>query len=66
MPAKPMVALMPFSEWAMRKISSTVAPSSGCSSMRTTARLSSWRCSRHSARNIGRYWLVSIAQASLA
>ena len=26
MPAKPMVALMPFSEWAMRKISSTVAP----------------------------------------
>ncbi len=60
MPAKPIVALMPFSECAMRKISSTVSWSSGCSSMRTTARLSSWRCSRPSARNIGRYSETSI------
>jgi hypothetical protein len=29
--------------------------------MRTTARLSSWRCSRPSARNIGRYSDVSMS-----
>ena len=62
MPAKPIVALMPFSECAIRKISSTVSGSSGCSSIRTTARLSSCRCSRPSARNIGRYSVTSIAQ----
>ncbi len=45
----------------MRKISSTVSRSSGFSSIRTTARLSSWRCSRPSARNIGRYSETSIA-----
>ena len=64
MPAKPIVALMPFSECAIRKISSTVSWSSGRSSMRTTARLSSWRCSRPSARNIGRYSDVSITAGS--
>src|SRR3954452_2152156 len=66
MPAKPIVALMPFIECAMRKISSTVSGSSGCSSMRTTARLSSWRCSRPSARNMGRYSETSTAGSALA
>ena len=64
MPAKPIVALMPFSECAIRKISSTVSWSSGRSSMRTTARLSSWRCSRPSARNIGRYSEISMLASS--
>ena len=41
MPAKPIVALIPFMECAMRKISSTVSGSSGVSSILTTARLSS-------------------------
>ena len=41
MPAKPMVALIPFMECAIRKISSTVSGSSGFSSILTTARLSS-------------------------
>ena len=59
MPEKPIVALMPFSECAIRKISSTVAGSSGFSSILTTARLSSCRCSRPSARNIGRYSSIS-------
>src|ERR671936_3162141 len=66
MPSKPIVALMPFIECAMRKISSTVSRSSGCSSMRTTARLRSCRCSRDSARNIVRYWLVSMVVSGLA
>src|SRR5919199_1000882 len=66
MPSKPIVALMPFIECAMRKISSTVSRSSGCSSIRTTARLSSCRCSRDSARNIVRYWLVSMVVSGLA
>src|SRR3954452_8815944 len=61
MPPKPMVALIPFMECAIRKISSTVSWSSGCSSIRTTARLSSWRCSRPSARNMGRYSEISIS-----
>ena len=65
MAAKPIVALMPFMEWAMRKISSTVSRSSGVSSMRTTARLSSWRCSRASARNMGRYSETSIRNQAL-
>ena len=39
--AKPIVALMPLSEWAIRKISSTVARSCGLSSSATIARLSS-------------------------
>ncbi len=52
--AKPIVALMPFIEWAMRKISLTVSPSDGSCSMRTSARFRFWRCSRASARNIGR------------
>jgi hypothetical protein len=59
-PAKPIVALIPLKECAMRKISSTVSRSSGFSSMETIARLSSWRCSRASARNIGRYSEASI------
>ena len=63
MPAKPIVALIPFIECAMRKISSTVSRSSGRSSIRTTARFSSWRCSRASARNMGRYSEISISQA---
>ena len=41
MPAKPIVALMPFRECAIRKISSTTFWSSGVSSIWTTARLSS-------------------------
>ena len=41
MPAKPIVALIPFRECAMRKISLTVSASVGSASIRTTARLSS-------------------------
>ena len=58
--AKPMVALMPLSEWAARKISSTVSRSRGSSSRRTIARFSSCRCSCASARNMGMYSEVSI------
>ena len=54
------VALIPFSEWAARKISSTVSRSWGSSSRRTIARFSSWRCSCASARNMGMYSEVSI------
>jgi hypothetical protein len=61
MRANPIVALMPFSEWAMRKISSIVSPSSGASSMRITARFRLCRCSRLSARNMPRYSEVSIS-----
>src|SRR5687768_7811297 len=56
---------MPLIECATRKIASIVSVDSGprppSSSMRTTARLSSWRCSRPSARNMGRYSAVSIS-----
>ena len=61
--SKPIVALMPFMECAIRKICSTVSRSSGTSSTRTTARLSDCRCSSVSARNIGRYSLVSITSS---
>ena len=58
--AKPIVALMPLSECAIRKISSTVSRFSGFSSSRTIARFSCSRCSCVSARNIGMYSEVSI------
>ena len=63
MRAKPIVPLMPFREWAIRKISSIVSPSSGASSMRITARFRVWRCSRLSARNMPRYSEVSISSS---
>ena len=63
MSLNPIVALMPFMECAIRKISSTVSRSPGFSSIRTTARFSSCRCSRHSARNMGRYSEVSISSS---
>ncbi len=54
-----MVALIPFSECAARKISSSVSRSSGASSIRMTARFRASRCSRLSARNMLRYSEVS-------
>ena len=65
MPSKPMVALMPFSEWAMRKISSTVAPVVGVLLDAHDGEVELLQVLAASARNIGMYWVVSIAQALL-
>ena len=56
-----MVALMPFSECGNPEhLVDGGGDPCGSSSSRTTARLSPWRCSRVSARNIGMYSEVSI------
>lgn len=65
MPSKPIVALEPLNEWAMRKIPSRTPSSSGCSSIFTSARFSSCRCSEASARNSGRYSERSTGYASV-
>ncbi len=51
---KPIVALIPFRVCATRKMSLIVSTSRGSCSIRTSERLSVCRCSRPSARNIGR------------